>query len=97
MRLASLNLDAELALIRRLVAVVLTDGWAFVGIAAQVAARRPYPAWSASSCLGRQEAGEWMRRLDNADCHIDCFLRFLVCQQLAGMSCGVTWVDEVIA
>ena len=46
--------------------------------------------------LGRQETGEWMRRLDNADCHIDCFLRFLVCQQLADMSCGVTWVDEVI-
>jgi hypothetical protein len=38
-----------------------------------------------------------MRRLDNADCHIDCFLRFLVYQQLTDMSCGVTWVDEVIA
>jgi len=42
----------------------------------------------ASSCLGRQEAGEWMRLLDDVDCHIDCPSRLRVCQLNAAMRRG---------
>jgi hypothetical protein len=37
--------------------------------------RAAVAAWPASSCLGRQEAGEWMRLLDDVDCHIDRMTR----------------------
>jgi len=54
-----------------------------------------WPGGPSSSCLSRQEAGEWIRLLDNVDCHIDCRLRLLVCQRMAAMSCAVTWLDKV--